>query len=180
METLPPLVELGRRICVIGPSNSGKSTLASALGRKLDIEVVHLDRLRHLPDTDWRIRPDPEFAELHDAAILSDAWIMDGNYSRHFPSRFARATGIIVLQGTRLGNFGRYLRRTLFERSRAGDLEGHRDSLKWDMVTWVLVRGHKNRTRYAQMIEASGLPVVRLPSMHALRAAYSEWNLRRR
>jgi len=46
------LVELGTRISTMGPSNSGKSTLAEAIGRARNLEVVHLDRLRHLPHTD--------------------------------------------------------------------------------------------------------------------------------
>lgn len=47
------LVELGTRIFTMGPSNSGKSTLAEAVGRAQSLEVVHLDRLHHLPHTDW-------------------------------------------------------------------------------------------------------------------------------
>ncbi|WP_313442401.1 hypothetical protein [Brevundimonas sp.] len=42
------LAELGPRICIMGPSNSGKSTLAVAIGDAKGLEVVHLDRLRHL------------------------------------------------------------------------------------------------------------------------------------
>ena len=35
---LPPLSALGERIMICGPSNSGKSTLAVALARKIDAE----------------------------------------------------------------------------------------------------------------------------------------------
>jgi adenylate kinase family enzyme len=33
------LSELGPRICIMGPSNSGKSMLAAAVGRKLGVGV---------------------------------------------------------------------------------------------------------------------------------------------
>ena len=66
------LDDLGTRICIMGPSNSGKSTLAGAIGRAKGLEVVHLDRLRHVPDTDWVPRPPDAFAALHDRAIEGD------------------------------------------------------------------------------------------------------------
>jgi adenylate kinase family enzyme len=34
-----------RRFLIIGPSGAGKSTLARRIGARLDIPVVHLDRL---------------------------------------------------------------------------------------------------------------------------------------
>ena len=35
------LSDLGDRICILGPSNSGKSTLADAIARKRGLEPVH-------------------------------------------------------------------------------------------------------------------------------------------
>ena len=31
----------------------------------------------------------------------------------------------------------RYFYRTLFQRHRAGNLEGNKDSLKWEMIQWI-------------------------------------------
>ncbi|CEJ49256.1 conserved hypothetical protein [Xanthomonas citri pv. bilvae] len=59
------LDDLGPRICILGPSNSGKSTLAQARG----CVPVHLDRLHHLPNTAWIPRPRQDFMALHCAAI---------------------------------------------------------------------------------------------------------------
>jgi hypothetical protein len=91
------LAELGERICILGPSNSGKSTLAQAIARKRRLAVVHLDLLYHLPDTDWEVRPTDEFVALHNAAITGERWVIDGNYSMCMPQRFLRATGLILL-----------------------------------------------------------------------------------
>jgi adenylate kinase family enzyme len=74
------LSDLGDRICILGPSNSGKSTLANAIARKRGLEAVHLDVLHHLPNTDWEPRSRDEFIALHDAAIAGERWVMDGNY----------------------------------------------------------------------------------------------------
>jgi adenylate kinase family enzyme len=173
-----PLHSLGERIVILGPSNAGKSTLALSLSRKLDIPAVHLDRLHHLPHTDWQPRPEAEFAALHDAAILHERWIMEGNYTRLMPQRLARATGAILITSHPWRRFLRYLKRTLVNRAdRAGHLEGAQDSLKWEMVHWILVKTRNSGARYAEILDATNLPVVRCSTAAALNALYDHWEL---
>lgn len=173
------LAELGRRICVLGPSNSGKSTLAAAIAVRLALPAVHLDQLYHLPGTDWEPRPEAEFVALHDAAIAGESWVMDGNYSKCLPQRLRRATGVILLDIPAPASLLRYFRRTLFERHRVGALEGGRDSVKWLMIRHIAVVSPTNRRRYAEMFEGIGLPKVWLDSPRAIGRAYRRWDLRR-
>lgn len=177
---IPPLETLGRRIMVCGPSSGGKSTLAVAMAAKLGCEALHVDLMRHLSDTDWVQRSDEEFAALHAAAIQKDRWVMDGNYSSLMPARIARATGIILIGDNRWANLGRYLRRTLFQRrSRPGSLAGDKDSLKWEMVYWILGPSPRNLARYRDELPATGLPFVESRSMPELKRLYATWGLRR-
>ncbi|KKB77362.1 ATPase AAA [Devosia limi DSM 17137] len=171
-----PLETLGRRICILGPTNAGKSTLCAAIARKLGVPAVHLDQFRHLPNTDWEPRPDAEFHALHDAAILAPEWVMDGNYSALLPQRFARATGIIALDGHYLARFGRYLRRTLFQPDRAGGLEGKRDSIKLEMIHWVW-KTRNSFGRYHARACSTGLPIVTCRSLADLRSLGRAWEL---
>jgi adenylate kinase family enzyme len=175
----PPLESFGNRIMICGPSNAGKSTLAAAIGRKLSLPVVHLDRFQHLPNTDWVARPKQDFNRLHDAAILEDAWVMDGNYSGSVPQRLARATGIILLIDNRWANFARYLRRTLFQPVRVGNLEGARDSIKWEMIRWILITSPTRLANYHTMVETSGLPHLETRGMRDENRVYREWGLTR-
>ena len=138
--------------------------------------AIHLDQYQHLPDTDWVSRPEAEFVALHDGAIIGESWVMDGNYSRLLPQRMARATGAIVIASNRWLRFGRYLRRTLFNRERPGNLPGAKDSLKWDMVGWVLNRTGK---RYFVIVADSGLPHVFCRTARELNALYAAWGLKR-
>jgi adenylate kinase family enzyme len=173
-----PLHALGERIVVLGPSNAGKSTLAVALSKKLGFPSVHLDQLHHLPNTDWQARPEAEFAKLHDMAILGDRWIMEGNYSRLMPQRLNRATGAILITSNHWLRFGRYLKRTLINRSdRAGHLEGARDSIKWEMVHWILVKTRHSDVKYAKALLESGLPTIECRTADALNALYRVWDL---
>jgi adenylate kinase family enzyme len=179
MPMIQPLAELGRRIMICGPSNAGKSTLAAGIGCKLGIPAVHLDVLRHLPGTDWVRRPDADFAQLHDEAVIGAEWVMDGNYSDLFPQRMSRATGIILINHHRVPTFVRYIRRTLFQKDRIGGLDGNRDSIKWDMVHWVLVGSPRQLRAYNRDLPRTGLPFAEARGMRGLNRLYAAWGLPR-
>lgn len=173
-----PLHSLGERIVVLGPSNAGKSSLSLALSQKLGLPAIHLDRLHHLPNTDWQQRPEAEFKALHDEAILGDRWVMDGNYTRLMPQRLARATGAILVTSHHWLRFVRYLRRTLANQAdRAGHLEGARDSIKWEMIEWILVKTRNSGEKYSAVIRQSGLPSVECHTAAALNDLYRAWEL---
>lgn len=176
---MPSLDELGPRICIMGPSNSGKSTLADAIGRARNLPPIHLDQLRHQPDTDWIERPDAEFAILHDAAIAADRWVMDGNYSRLLPQRLARATGVILLDTPTVTSLTRYLRRCWFDRHRTGGLRGGKDSVKWAMIHHIAVATRANRRNYAMLFASIALPKVGLTRPRDLAAFYRVERLQR-
>lgn len=178
MQPIPPLSALGRRIMINGPSNAGKSTLADAISRKLGMGAVHLDLFSHLPNTDWQPRDTAEFHALHNAAILEEEWVMDGNYTAIMQQRYARATGVIVVDDHFLKRYVRYFRRTLFEADRIGSVAGGKDSIKWEMIHWIWKT--RDASKYRRMASAHDLPVVVCNSLHELQQLYSAWNLDRR
>lgn len=177
--TGPSLDELGERICILGPSNAGKSTLAQAIGRQRQLPVVHLDQLYHLPNSDWVPRPTRDFWRLHDEAIAQERWVMDGNYSNCTPQRLARATGLILLELPTLTSLLRYLRRSWVERERAGALAGGRDSVKWDMLRHIAVVTPKNRPKRRAFYDNADLPKLLLATPRELQQFYEREGLMR-
>jgi len=178
--TFPPLQALGPRIMVCGPSNAGKSTLAQALGQRLDAPAIHLDALFHQPGSNWVPRPREEFAALHDATIAAKRWVIEGNYFGFVAPRLERATGIVLLGSRPWRGLFRYVRRTLFEgHGRAGMLEGGIDRLNWKMVRFILVEQPPKRARDLAILRASGRPLVVLEEMEDLQRLYAAWELRR-
>jgi adenylate kinase family enzyme len=179
-EPFPPLAAFGERIMVCGSSCTGKSTFAVALGKRLGLPVVHLDRLRFAPGTDWRQRPNDEFERLHAEAVAGDNWIIEGNYRWLVPLRLTRASGIVdLLTGNVPTRLWRYVRRTLFEHDRAGNLEGNRDSLKWDMVPWIAWTEPKRRPAHLTVLRESKLPMIEVKSLRELNALNAAWDLSR-
>lgn len=163
--------ELGSRICIMGPSNSGKSTLAGTMAWAQGLDVVHLD---HLPFHAYGLGSTArnEFAALHDAAILGARWVIEGNYSPLLPQRLDRATGFILTDVSTTTSLYRYIRRCWFERDRHGGLEGGRDGVKWDMIHHIAVATRANRSRYRDMIHSISLPKVQIDSTKALAGFY--------
>lgn len=176
----PPIEALGPRIMICGPSNAGKSTLARAIGWKLDLPTTYLDLLYHQPHTNWVPKAKEEFVALHDATIAGERWVIEGNYFGTIQQRLARATGIVLLGSEPWRAAARNVRRTLFEtRHRAGQLEGGIDTLKLEFFRFILFEQPKKRDRDRTILRASGLPMVELNSMRELKALFGTWGLER-
>lgn len=172
------LADLGDRICIIGQSGGGKSTLAAAIGERFGLPVVHLDQYRHMPGSQWQPRPDDEFAELHDSAIRTERWVIEGNYSKLMPQRLQRATGVIVVDISTAASLARYVRRTLrLGPTRIGGLDGVRDTLSWAMMKYILRNTRANSRRRRALFEESTLPKVFLSGLGAIRRFYKRESL---
>jgi len=83
------------------------------------------------------------------------------------PQRFARATGVILLDVSTFTSLQRYVRRTWFDRKRVGGLEGARERIRWAMLHHIVIATPANRKRYAALFETLSLPKVRLASVSA-------------
>ena len=70
----------GRKIVVIGPNGSGKTTVAKKLSQKLNIPHIELDNIYWKPN--WGESSKEEFRRKVDDLTGRDEWIVDGNYAR--------------------------------------------------------------------------------------------------
>lgn len=163
----------------MGPSNSGKSTLAAAIGRRQTLNVVYLDQLHHLPNTDWVPRQENDFTALHNDAIEGPRWVIEGNYTWLLPQRLERATGFILLDVPTITSLYRYIRRCWFERDRYGALEGGRDSVKWEMIRHIAGATRSNRVHYRHVFDRIDLPKIKIGSTSTLAEFYRRNELMR-
>ncbi|MEM7499263.1 MAG: DNA topology modulation protein FlaR [Pseudomonadota bacterium] len=108
-----------RRVMVLGGAGAGKSTFARALGGRLSVPVVHLDSLYW--ESGWVPAEEAVFLARIEEAVRGDAWVMDGNYSRTWPMRLARADTVILLDVSTPRRLARVVRRSLanYGRTRA-------------------------------------------------------------
>ena len=89
------MVKLGRKIMVIGCPGSGKSTISKKLCDITGLPVFHLDNIWWKPDKSHISRE--EFDQKLDEILLTDRWIIDGDYSRTYETRFKACDTVIFL-----------------------------------------------------------------------------------
>ena len=88
-------MELGQKIIVIGCPGSGKSTLSKELRDVTGLPLFHLDNIWWKPDKSYISRV--EFDQKLNEILLTDRWIIDGNYNRTYEMRFQACDTVIFL-----------------------------------------------------------------------------------
>jgi hypothetical protein len=166
------------RINVVGTSCSGKSTLARALARRLDLPCIELDALFWGPA--WTPVPEAEFRRRVAAGLAGERWIVDGGYRPVRDLTWSRVDTVVWLDYPMRIVLARWARRTV-ARIRSGEEfwpgTGNRESvwnaLKPDGLLWWILRTHRSRRRSleAQLAERPEVRVVRLRSP----AATARW-----
>lgn len=129
----------------MGMGGSGKSTLARALGQRLGLPVVHLDRVYWQPG--WVELGRDQFTAEQERLTRQDQWIIDGNYSATLALRLERADTLIYLDLPTWLCLWRILRRAWRYRGRTRPdmTPGNRERLSLNFL-W-LVATHKYRSR---------------------------------
>ena len=88
-------MKLGQKILVIGCAGSGKSTLSKELRDITGLPLFHLDNIWWRPDRSHISRE--EFDRKLDEILLTDRWILDGDYSRTYETQFQACDTVIFL-----------------------------------------------------------------------------------
>lgn len=159
------------RILVIGCGGAGKSTLARQLGEKLNISVVHLDKLYWKPG--WVQESQEEFDRKLALELEKSRWIMDGNFNRTMPQRLQKCDTILYLDFSRwaclLGVIKRIL--TTYGTVRPDMGEGCPERFDLEFLSWVWNYNKNNRERNYQLLdEAAHAHKIILKNRRAVKA----------
>ena len=141
-----------KRVLVIGPGGSGKSTFATRLGQILDIEVKHLDK--YYWRAEWTKPSEDDWSNTVNELIAGESWIIDGNYGGTLPLRVKRCDTIIFLDMPRLLCVWRVTKRRLLyrKRSRPDMAEGCDEKLDFEFISWIWNYRHRSRTRVLKLL----------------------------
>ena len=97
------------RICIIGGSGTGKTTLANNLGKELKLPVYHIDGLNYLKD--WEERDKKQRDEIIIERVKQPKWVIDGTYRSTLQQRLENADCVIYLDYSSLAQLRGVLKR---------------------------------------------------------------------
>ena len=158
------------RIIIIGCGGAGKSTLARQLGEKLNIPVVHLDKLFWKPG--WVEETPEEFDRKLAAELEKPRWIMDGNFNRTMPQRVEKCDTIIYLDFNRFTCLMGVIKRviTSYGKSRPDMGEGCPERVDMEFLKWVWNYNRDKKERnYRLLNEADHAETIVLKNRRAVK-----------
>jgi adenylate kinase family enzyme len=140
------------RIVIIGPSATGKSTLARRLGSMLDIPVYHLDALYWRPG--WDPSPEDEWRATLERIIASERWIADGNFTASLRERVAAADVVVFLDLPRRSSYVGVVRRRIeqFRELPAGVAAGCPPMFNLRLFRWIWTFHSDHRPLYLRLL----------------------------
>ena len=148
------------RILVLGPCGAGKSTLAAALGERLGLPVIHLDK--EYWRAGWVEPPQAEWLGKVEELIARPRWVMDGNYGGTLARRLERADCVVNLDYPRRAFFPRIVRRLLITLGRTRQDMAAGCPARFDAEFWRNAWRYRNDVlpRREARLAASGVPVI--------------------
>jgi adenylate kinase family enzyme len=158
------------RILIIGCGGAGKSTMARQLGDKLQIPVVHLDKLFWKPG--WVESSREEIDAKIMAEMAKPQWIMDGNYNRTLAERMRHCDTIIYLDFSRFACLMGVLKRviTTYGTVRPDMGEGCPERFDWEFLQWVWnYNKNKRESNYRLLNEATHAETIVLKNRRAVK-----------
>lgn len=148
-----------QRINVVGTSGSGKSTFARRLAELLSIPHIEMDTLFWRPN--WKNLNDEEFCSTLEEKLSRGAWVLDGNYTRTAPVKWANVECVIWLDysfpRTLYQAIGRALQRSITKEELwpgTGNRESFRRTFlsRESVILWTIQTWKKNRKKYEALM----------------------------
>ena len=153
-----------QRVLIIGPCGAGKSTLATALARKLALPVYHMDQLNWRPG--WVESSKDEIRESLKNIVATDRWLIDGTYGGTLDERLVRAETVVYLDYPIRLCVARLLRRiwTYRGRSRPDMTEGCPERFDLEFLIYLMRWNSGPRPRMEAKLRGHEHKIIRLRS----------------
>ena len=131
------------RICIIGGSGTGKTTLANNLGEKLNLPIYHIDGINYLEN--WEMRNKNERDKIILQKTEEEKWIIDGTYHSTLKERLEKADCIIYLDYSTIAQIKGVLERFIKNGGKEKkEIPGCSEKMDWKFFWWV-VKWRKNK-----------------------------------
>lgn len=131
------------RICIIGGSETGKTTLANNLGKELDLPIYHIDGINY--SENWEERDKKQRDEVIIEKVKQPRWVIDGTYRSTLQQRLEKADCVIYLDYSSLAQLRGVLKRFIQHHGKErSEIPGCKERINWKFLCFV-IRWRKNR-----------------------------------
>ncbi|NAW88537.1 shikimate kinase [Photobacterium halotolerans] len=163
-----------KRINIVGTSGSGKTTVGRMLAAKLGFPYLEMDAMFWKPN--WQQSTDEEFFLKLEHALSQETWVLDGNYNRTAPIKWASVDTVIWVDYSFARTLYQAVKRAFIRSvskqelwNKAGNVETFSKSFfsKDSVILWTLKTYKSNRVRYTEMFndpKYSHIKLVRVTS----------------
>lgn len=150
-----------KRILIIGNSGAGKSTFAVKLAKKLNLPLIHLDKIRHTGN--WQTVSKEEFNRILQTELEKPEWIIDGNYRRTIPHRLKYCDTVFYLDFPAITClYGVFTRLIKYRGKTRPDMGGNcPERFDWEFTKYV-INYNKNyrKENYEMFNNADGVELI--------------------
>ena len=142
-----------KRVIIIGCGGSGKSTLARELAKKVNLPVVHLDKL--FWKDSWVNISVEEFDNLINKELKKEKWIIDGNYQRTLKERLKYCDTVIYLDYPRRTCLYGVIKRVLsnYGRVRLDMADGCLERFDLEFMKWIRNFNKTHRDNFYKILK---------------------------
>lgn len=133
------------RICIIGGSGTGKTTLSNNLGKELNLPVYHIDGINYLEN--WKQRDKKERDKIILEISNEPKWIMDGTYRSTLEQRLEKSDFVIFLDFSSLAQIISVMKRYFKNRGKEKeDIPKCKEKMGWEFF-WFVIMWRKNKRK---------------------------------
>ena len=162
-----------KKIMIIGNAGAGKTTFARKLAVKLNIPLVHLDKLYWCGE--WQHLSKSEFDVVLQAELEKPEWIMDGNFNRTVAHRLKYCDTVMYFDFPTILCLWGITKRLFTNYGKArSDMGGNciekLDANKIELYRNVFTFNKEHRKKYYDLLnQVSGVNVIVLKNRRQLR-----------
>ena len=153
------------RILIIGGCGAGKTTLSRQLAEKLQLPLIHLDRLY------WRDNWESVSTEVFDGLLMQELikprWILDGNFTRTLPLRLRYCDTVIYLDFSGMQCVYGVIQRLFKNYGKSRPDMGGDCPERFDREKWTFLQAEpETLRRLAMRKRGDGYPTEKPPTSH--------------
>lgn len=142
------------KILIIGCSGSGKTTLSKELSKRLNLPLVHLDKILWFDD--WQKVSREQFDSVLLKELQKPSWIIDGNYNRTILLRLQYCDTIIYLDYSKYICIWSVIKRLILNIGKVRDDMGGNCIERFDMgfLKYIWNFNNQHRENYLNMLKS--------------------------